>query len=154
MEPVRALSQLATHRSVASAGSTTNRATAPQPADGRTERKTMTITGSPGVRTARRQRGGRAGAAVLTAGLLAAAALVVPATTAQAEPVLLSQGRPATASSEENPDYTPARAAVDGDLATRWASEFSDPQWIRVDLGRSADLDRVELVWESAYSTA
>lgn len=114
----------------------------------------MTITGSPGVRTARRPRGRRAGAAVLAAGLLAAAALVVPATTAQAEPVLLSQGRTATASSEENPDYTPASAAVDGDLATRWASEFSDPQWIRVDLGRSADLDRVELVWESAYSTA
>src|SRR5690606_32088411 len=76
------------------------------------------------------------------------------ATTAQARPVMLSLGSTATASSEENPDYTPASAAVDGDLAPRWASEFSDPQWIRVDLGRSADLDRVELVWESAYSTA
>ncbi|WP_423462518.1 discoidin domain-containing protein [Promicromonospora sp. MS192] len=122
----------------------------------------MTTTGSPGTpvagprRTAHatRTRHGRATVAALAAGLLATAALVVPATTAQAEPVLLSQGRPATASSVENPDYTPASAAVDGDLTTRWASEFSDPQWIRVDLGRSAALDRVELVWEAAYSTA
>ncbi|MFD7308144.1 discoidin domain-containing protein [Promicromonospora sp. NPDC059942] len=131
----------------------------------------MTTTGSPGARATRLRRRTRAGAAALATGLLAAAALVVPAASApaapapaapapaapapaaaQAEPVLLSQGRPATASSVENPDYTPASAAVDGDLGTRWASEFSDPQWIRVDLGRSATLDHVELVWESAYS--
>ncbi|MFD2026762.1 discoidin domain-containing protein [Promicromonospora aerolata] len=113
----------------------------------------MITTGSPDAHTARLQRGVRAGAAALATGLLAATALVVPAAPAQAEPVLLSQDRPATASSEENPDYTPASAAVDGDLGTRWASEFSDPQWIQVDLGQAADLDRVELVWESAYST-
>ncbi|WP_369370844.1 discoidin domain-containing protein [Promicromonospora sp. Populi] len=113
----------------------------------------MTTTGSPGAAAPRLTRGLRAGAAALATGLLAATALVVPATSAQAEPVLLSQGRTATASSTENPDYTPARAAVDGDLSTRWASEFSDPQWIRVDLGQTADLDHVELVWESAYST-
>lgn len=114
----------------------------------------MITTGSPGARAALLGRGLRAGAAALATGLLAATALVAPATSAQAAPVLLSQGRPATASSVENADYTPASAAVDGDLGTRWASEFSDPQWIRVDLGRSADLDRVELVWESAYSTS
>jgi hypothetical protein len=112
----------------------------------------MTTTGSP-AQAARLRPRLRAGAAALATGLLAAAALVAPATSAQAAPVLLSQGKAATASSEENPDYTPASAAVDGDLGTRWASEFSDPQWIRVDLGRSADLDHVELVWESAYST-
>ncbi|GAA2217090.1 hypothetical protein GCM10010413_00030 [Promicromonospora sukumoe] len=130
----------------------------------------MTITGSPGMPATRNGQRLRAGVAALATGLLAAAALVVPAASApaapapagpatapapaaaQAEPVLLSQGRPATASSVENPDYTPASAAVDGDLGTRWASEFSDPQWIRVDLGRSATLDHVELVWESAYS--
>ncbi|WP_125773265.1 discoidin domain-containing protein [Antribacter gilvus] len=111
------------------------------------------ITRPSGAPTRRSRRGLRAGAAALTTGLLAATALLVPATTAQAEPVLLSQGKPTTASSVENPDYTPASAAVDGNLGTRWSSAFSDPQWIRVDLGETADLDHVELVWEAAYST-
>ncbi|MBD8079411.1 discoidin domain-containing protein [Cellulosimicrobium arenosum] len=95
----------------------------------------------------------RAAAAALTAGVLAAAALVVPATAAQAESGLLSQGRPATASSVENSDYTPASAAVDGKMDTRWSSAFSDPQWLQVDLEQDATIDRVELAWEGAYST-
>ncbi|GAB4008373.1 discoidin domain-containing protein [Glycomyces albus] len=70
----------------------------------------------------------------------------------QAEP--LSLDRPATASSEENPDYTPASAAFDGDPGTRWASEFSDDQWIQVDLGSTHDLTSAELVWEAAYATS
>src|SRR5262245_54743769 len=45
--------------------------------------------------------------------------------------------RPATASSVENAG-TPASAAVDGNAGTRWASAFSDPQWIQVDLGAPA----------------
>ncbi|MET9943035.1 discoidin domain-containing protein, partial [Streptomyces halstedii] len=57
----------------------------------------------------------------------------VPATKAEAAPVLLSQGKPVTASSEENYG-TPATAAVDGNANTRWSSAASDPQWIRVDL--------------------
>src|SRR5690606_413710 len=48
----------------------------------------------------------------------------------------------------------PASAAVDGDPGTRWSSAFSDPQWIRVDLGASADICRVVLSWEAAYATA
>ncbi|MBE1876748.1 discoidin domain-containing protein [Myceligenerans pegani] len=105
-----------------------------------------------GTRTGRhRIRAGRL-AAVTTA--LVAAAFLTPAGPAQAAPELLSQGMPATASSEENPDYTPAAAAVDGDPGTRWSSEFSDPQWLRVDLGSVVTLDRVELDWEAAYSTS
>src|SRR5687768_555970 len=110
MGDVRALSQLAAHRSDAKAGSTTNRPTGPPLADERTERTTMITTGSPGAQAARLRRGLRAGAAALATGLLAATALVAPAATVQAAPVLLSQGRPAIASSEENPDYTPASA--------------------------------------------
>ncbi|WP_402468588.1 discoidin domain-containing protein [Isoptericola aurantiacus] len=71
-----------------------------------------------------------------------------------AGPDLLSQGAPVTASSVENPDYTPAAAAVDGDLGTRWSSAASDDQWIQVDLGEVATIDRVELTWEAAYGTA
>jgi len=75
------------------------------------------------------------------------------ATTASAADTLLSQGRPATASSTENAG-TPASAAVDGDVGTRWSSAFSDPQWIQVDLGATATLSQVVLRWEAAYATA
>ncbi|MFC4591496.1 beta-1,3-glucanase family protein [Sphaerisporangium corydalis] len=64
---------------------------------------------------------------------------------------LLSQGKPATASSTENAG-TPASAAVDGNAGTRWSSQFSDPQWIQVDLGASASISQVVLTWEAAYA--
>src|SRR5204863_9081854 len=67
--------------------------------------------------------------------------------------VLLSQGRPATASSLESSSF-PASNAFDGNLAsTRWASkEGVDPQWLRVDLGAPASISRVKLTWEAAYA--
>ncbi|MEU6974991.1 discoidin domain-containing protein [Streptomyces sp. NPDC046371] len=84
--------------------------------------------------------------ASLAGGLLA----VVPAATASAAPALLSQGKPATASSTEGP-FT-AGGAVDGDLAgTRWASDWTDAQWLQVDLGQSATLSGAVLTWEAAY---
>lgn len=72
---------------------------------------------------------------------------------AQAAPVLLSQGRTATASSTEN-GGTPAAAAVDGNTGTRWSSAFSDPQWLQVDLGARATITQVNLLWEGAYGRA
>jgi hypothetical protein len=72
---------------------------------------------------------------------------------AHAAPALLSQGKPALASSAEN-GGTPASAAVDGNGDTRWSSEWSAPQWLRVDLGAPSAISRVELDWESAYATA
>ena len=41
--------------------------------------------------------------------------------------------------------------AVDGNTSTRWASAYSDPQWIYVDLGGSYTVNRVILRWEVAY---
>ncbi|MFE6133789.1 discoidin domain-containing protein [Streptomyces sp. NPDC056437] len=64
------------------------------------------------------------------------------------EPVLVSQGRPATASSAEGPFA--AAAAVDGDPGTRWSSQFTDAQWIHVDLGATTAISRVVLRWEAA----
>ncbi len=64
---------------------------------------------------------------------------------------LLSQGKPATASSVENATF-PASNAVDGNTGTRWSSAFSDPQWIQVDLGASASITQVVLNWEAAYA--
>ena len=70
-------------------------------------------------------------------------------------PVLLSQGKTATASSVESSSY-PASAAFDGNLtSTRWSSkEGADPQWLRVDLGATANVSEVKLAWEAAYGKA
>lgn len=59
--------------------------------------------------------------------------------------------KPATASSFENPDYYPARYAVDGNATTRWSSAASDPQWIYVDLQATYSITKVVINWESAY---
>jgi hypothetical protein len=44
-----------------------------------------------------------------------------------------------------------ASHAVDGDPNTRWSSEYSDPQWIYVDLSEVYSIQRVVLNWEFAY---
>ncbi|RDG36216.1 discoidin domain-containing protein [Streptomyces corynorhini] len=96
---------------------------------------------------------GRGLAAAIAAVLMASLLLLVPRTPAQAAPALLSQGKPVTASSQEN-GGTPASAAVDGDNGTRWSSAASDPQWIRIDLGSTVAVSQVVLRWETAYATA
>ena len=65
---------------------------------------------------------------------------------------LLSQGHPATSSSNENTSFT-APNAVDGNTGTRWSSAFSDPQWLQVDLGATHTISKVVLNWETAYAT-
>ncbi|MFD0313155.1 discoidin domain-containing protein [Streptomyces flavalbus] len=90
---------------------------------------------------------------LVTTALLGALLALVPAQAAHAAPVLLSQGKQVTASSQEN-GGTPATAAVDGDLGTRWSSAFSDAQWLQVDLGTQAQLSQVVLRWEAAYAKA
>lgn len=97
-----------------------------------------------------------AAALALPLGIATMAAAAVPvapvAVTASVE-TLISQGRPATASSLESPAF-PASAAVDGSSATRWASvEGVDPQWIQIDLGAGASVSRVLLKWEAAYAS-
>jgi len=64
---------------------------------------------------------------------------------------LLSQGKPATASSVET--VFVAASAVDGDAGTRWASAFTNTEWIYVDLGATATISRVVLNWEAAFAT-
>ena len=61
-----------------------------------------------------------------------------------------AQGKPATASSTEN-GGTPASAAFDGNGGTRWSSQWSDPQWLQVNLGSAQKICKVTLQWENAY---
>ncbi len=86
---------------------------------------------------------------------VAVLALVAQPLTAASAPVdvLLSQGRPTTASSVEDNSLA-AQFAVDGRADTRWASAPGiDPQWLTVDLGAVAEVHRVRLRWEAAYAT-
>jgi len=53
----------------------------------------------------------------------------------------------------ENASFPPGNA-FDGNLNTRWSSQFSDPQWIQVDLGSAQSICQVVLHWETAYGKA
>ncbi|MEU3608041.1 discoidin domain-containing protein [Streptomyces sp. NPDC035033] len=68
--------------------------------------------------------------------------------------VNLASGRPASASSTEWHPFTSYASgrAFDGDTGTRWASDWSDDQWLRVDLGEVRRVGRVTLDWERAYA--
>jgi len=61
----------------------------------------------------------------------------------------LALGKTAVASTS----YTglPASNATDGNTASRWSSQFSDSEWIYVDLGSVYTINRVVLQWEAAY---
>ncbi|WP_392876098.1 discoidin domain-containing protein [Streptomyces sp. LN499] len=96
--------------------------------------------------------GRRTGVLAVVAGLIISLLAFVPATPAGAASSLLSQGRTVTSSSEENAG-APATSAVDGNDGTRWSSAFSDPQWIKVDLGAPASVSQIVLKWEAAYAT-
>jgi hypothetical protein len=63
--------------------------------------------------------------------------------------VNLAQGKPVVASSSSGAAFSPEKA-VDGKQSTRWSSQNSDPQWIRVDLGASTAVARVVLSWNEA----
>ncbi|MGL1934532.1 MAG: tandem-95 repeat protein [Fibrobacterales bacterium] len=61
----------------------------------------------------------------------------------------IAEGKPAFASSVESGH--PASNAFDNNSSTRWSSDFSDPQWIYVDLQQEYELTSVNLLWETAY---
>ncbi len=66
-------------------------------------------------------------------------------------------GKPTTASSFQstgNGAPYPASNATDGNFATRWASAWSDPQWIQVDLGQVTTINHIQLAWEASYASA
>ena len=63
----------------------------------------------------------------------------------------LALNKSVTVSSEES-GVLLATNAVDGDYNTRWSSDFSDPQWIHIDLQDKYSVDRVVIHWEAAYA--
>ena len=72
---------------------------------------------------------------------------------APAADVLLSRNKPVTVSSSGA--CCPAKNAVDGNSATRWASAAGkDPSWIYVDLGAVAQVHRIRLQWDKSCAVA
>ncbi len=94
----------------------------------------------------------------LLAGLLQVLA-AAPATAAQS-PDLAPFGTVTASASQNDQDGTfPAGNVIDGDPSTRWASGNGPDDatsvftaWLQVDLGTSAQVDRVGLLWEAAYA--
>jgi F5/8 type C domain-containing protein len=70
--------------------------------------------------------------------------------TSTPSPANLALNKPVAVSSTFGPPFAGANA-VDGDPSTRWSSEFSDPQWISVDLLQPYAISEVVLRWETAY---
>jgi hyaluronoglucosaminidase len=60
-------------------------------------------------------------------------------------------GALASSSGDETGAF-PARAATDGDQATRWSSPPADEQWWQVRLARPAHVGQVVLTWQDAYA--
>ena len=60
----------------------------------------------------------------------------------------IAQGKTATASTTEGANS--ASRAFDGNNTTRWASNWTNTEWIYVDLGATYSVDAVNVLWESA----
>jgi len=94
----------------------------------------------------------RAGAVALGTGVAAVCAvpLVISVTADAASDVLLSKRRPVVASSESGGHG--AAQAVDGYSGTRWAAGAAGTQWLRIDLGKVQNVNRVRLRWQEEYA--
>lgn len=75
-----------------------------------------------------------------------------PTPVPQPEPTNVALGKTVTASSSENGGLS-ANLAVDGTLATRWSSAFTDDEWIEVDLGSVLPISSIGLAWENAHGS-
>ena len=62
----------------------------------------------------------------------------------------LARGKNVVVSSNETSTLI-GENAVDGNMGTRWASQYTNSQWIYVDLGATYNINRVKVNWEAAY---
>lgn len=69
----------------------------------------------------------------------------------QAQNIALNKGTEVSSNDSGSQD---GQAAVDGDMTTRWSSNYQDNQWISIDLGGSYLVNQVVLNWETAYGSS
>lgn len=65
-------------------------------------------------------------------------------------PQNLALHKSVSVSSTESNNYL-GSFAVDGSYTTRWSSAFSDPQFLRIDLGEVKHFNEIKIYWETAY---
>ena len=70
-----------------------------------------------------------------------------------------AKGKPASASSTEGAAWAAAASANDGDINSRWSSNFTDNQWWQVDLGAATPVSSVDITfcgwaWPSTYTVS
>ncbi len=60
-----------------------------------------------------------------------------------------------TSSFDDTADWAPPpepRAVIDGDLLSRWSSNYTDNQWVSLDFGKTKVIERIVIFWEAAYA--
>lgn len=65
----------------------------------------------------------------------------------------LSQGKKIVSSSQEEATLL-ADHLLDGNLNTRWSSEFNNDQWFMIDLDAQAQVETISFYWQNSYATA
>ena len=76
----------------------------------------------------------------------------VPASGVVASSANLALSKPTVASSTQTGANSPSMAN-DGNLTSRWESQYTANEWIYVDLGQAMEVTHVKLNWETAYAT-
>ena len=71
---------------------------------------------------------------------------------AQDEIVNFALNATVTTSTNEGADLK-GEKAVDGDMNTRWSSQFINNQWIKLDFGKTVKIGSIQLFWEAAYAS-
>jgi len=66
------------------------------------------------------------------------------------QPAFADKAWKASASTIE--DKFEPQLAIDGDLSTRWSSQFADNQWWKVDFGSPVKIKKITIIWEDAYA--
>lgn len=56
-----------------------------------------------------------------------------------------------TSANEYRKMYSDPARLTDGNPQSRWSSDYRDDNWVRLDFGREYVINRVKLLWESAY---
>jgi beta-glucosidase len=69
----------------------------------------------------------------------------------EAPPLNLALNKSVTTSSYENSSLQGINA-VDGNYGSRWSSQFSDPQWIKIDFGVQTEFNQIRIYWETAFA--
>lgn len=87
----------------------------------------------------------------MVSGFILAVLLIVCTGSSASAQTNLALNRPVKASSTQAGGILTELAATDGNKTTRWGSDWTDDQWIYVDLGQTMTIGRVLLRWENAY---